>query len=135
MNYQIGALVKGGGLRKDDRLPQLFKTLDFKNLHFFQLRLSKPQPPKSQLAKKPKILHPNPNIQYQPHLHTLSLDMKMSIFLIRVGGFGCWLGIGREKGEGRREKGEGRREKGEGRREKGEGRREKGEGRREKGEE
>ncbi len=49
---------------------------------------------------------------------------RVPIFLIRVGGFGCWLVIGREKrGGGQREKGEGRREKGEGRREKGEGRR------------
>jgi len=34
---------------------------------------------------------------------------RVPVFLIRVGGFGCWLGRGREKGEGRREKGEGRR--------------------------
>jgi len=34
---------------------------------------------------------------------------RVPVFLIRVGGFGCWLVVGREEGGGRREKGEGRR--------------------------
>jgi len=63
-------------------------------------------------------LHPNPNIQYQPHLHTLSLDLKM----FRVPNFshqGSWFWVLAWDWEGEKRRwavGSGRREKGEGRR-------------------
>jgi len=105
-------VVKGGAYERTIGFLSSSNPQISKKLHFFQLRLSKPHPSKVPARQKSKILHPNVNIQYQPHLHTLSLDLKMfrvPVFPIRVGGFGCWLGRGREKGEGRREKGEGRR--------------------------
>lgn len=108
-------MVKGGGLTKGRLASSALQTPRFQKTFISSSSVSPNPTLQSPSSPNPKILHPNPNIQYQAHLHTLSLDLKM----FRVPNFshqGSWFWVLAWDWEGEKRRwavGSGRREKGE----------------------